>query len=150
MSRSRSGVSLNAVAEHVEHLAAVGLALLLDLLQQPGEHLALAGVVGDEVPQAADLLLADAVDAAEPLLDAVGVPRQVVVDHQVGGLEVEALAGGVGGEQDLAVGFLVNSSVICRRSARRTPPWIASTASGRPSSERDPARRGSPACRGAR
>ena len=88
-------------AEHVEHLAAVGLALLLDLAQQPGEHLALAGVVGDEVPQAADLVLADAVDPAEALLDPVRVPRQVVVDHQVRDLEVQALAGGVGGEQDL-------------------------------------------------
>ena len=106
ISRSRSGVSPNAVAEHVEDLAAVGLALLLDLLQQPGEDLALAGVAGDEVPQAADLRLADAVDAAEALLDPVRVPRQVVVDHQVRGLEVEALAGGVGGQQDLAVGVL--------------------------------------------
>ena len=100
----RSGVSLNAVAEDVEDLAAVGLALLLDLLQQPREDLALAGVVGDEVPQAADLLLADAVDAAEALLDPVRVPREVVVDHQVRDLEVQALAGGVGREQDLAVG----------------------------------------------
>ena len=94
------------LAEDVEHLAAVGFALLLDLGQQPGEHLALAGVSGDEVPQPADLFLADAVDAAEALLDAVGVPRQVVVDHQMRGLEVQALAGRVGGEQDLAVGVL--------------------------------------------
>ena len=97
----RSGVSLNAVAEHVEDLAAVGLALLFDLQQQPREDLALAGVVGDEVPQAADLALADAVDSAEALLDPVRVPRQVVVDHQVRGLEVQALPGGVGGEQNL-------------------------------------------------
>ena len=47
-------------------------------------------------------MLADAVDAPEPLLDPVRVPRQVVVDHQVRGLEVQALAGRVGGEQDLA------------------------------------------------
>ena len=88
------------LAEHVEDLAAERLALLVDLLEQPLEHLALAGVVGDEVPQVADLGLADAVDAAEALLDAVRVPRQVVVDHQVRALEVEALAGGVGGDQD--------------------------------------------------
>ena len=94
------------LAEDVEDLAAVGLALLLELLQQPGEDLAFAGVGGDEVPEPADLLLADAVDAAEALLDAVGVPRQVVVDHQVRGLQVQALAGGVGGEQDLAVAVL--------------------------------------------
>ena len=60
-------------------------------------------LLGDEVPQAADLFLADAVDAAEALLDPVRVPRQVVVDHQMCGLEVQALAGCVGGEQDLAV-----------------------------------------------
>ena len=48
----------------------------------------------------ADLGLADAVDAAEALLDPVRVPRQVVVDHQVGALQVQALAGGVGGDQD--------------------------------------------------
>ena len=40
-------------------------------------------------------------DAAESLLDAVRVPRQVVVDHQVGALEVHAFSGGVGGDQDL-------------------------------------------------
>ena len=90
-------------AEHVEHLAAVGLALFLDLRQQPLEHVALARVVGDEVPQAADLALADAVNPAEALLDPVRVPRKVVVDHQVGDLEVDALPGGVGGEQDLDV-----------------------------------------------
>ena len=98
----RSGVPAERGAEHVEHLAAVGLALLLDLRQQAREHLALARVLGDEVPQAADLVLADAVDAPEALLDPVRVPRQVVVDHQVRDLEVQALAGRVGGEQDLA------------------------------------------------
>ena len=67
------------------------------------EDLALAGVVGDQVPQVADLGLADAVDAAEPLLDPVRVPRQVVVDHQVRALQVQALARGVGGDQHPAV-----------------------------------------------
>ena len=90
-------------AEHVEDLAAVGLALLLDLAQQKQEDVALARVARDEVPEPADLLLADAVDAAEALLDPVRVPGQVVVDHQVRGLQVEALARGVGGEQDVAV-----------------------------------------------
>ena len=88
------------VTEDVEDLALVGRALLLDLLEQALEDLALAGVRGDEVPQVADLGLADAVDATEALLDAVGVPGQVVVDHQVGALQVETLAGGVGRDQD--------------------------------------------------
>ena len=51
----------------------------------------------------AHLGLADAVDPAEPLLDAVGVPRQVVVDHEVGALQVQALAGGIGRDQDVDV-----------------------------------------------
>ena len=55
----------------------------------------------------ADLGLADAVDAAEALLQAVGVPGQVVVDHQVGALEVDALAGGVGGQQHLHLGVVL-------------------------------------------
>ena len=55
----------------------------------------------------AHLGLADAVDAAEPLLEAVGVPRQVVIDHQVGPLEVDALARGVRGEQHPHVGVVL-------------------------------------------
>ena len=87
------------LAEHVEHLAAQRLARLLELLQQLAIDVAFARLLRHQVPEVADLGLADAVDAAEPLLEAVGVPRQVVVDHQVGPLEVDALARGVGGEQ---------------------------------------------------
>ena len=54
----------------------------------------------------ADLGLADAVDAAEALLDPVRVPRQVVVHHQMGALKVNAFARGVGGEQDLHLGIV--------------------------------------------
>ena len=107
--------ALEGLAEDVEDLAAVGAALLLDLLQQPLRRPALAGVGGDEVPQAADLGLADAVDAAEPLLDPVGVPRQVVVDHQVGPLQVQPLTGGVGGDQD--EGVLVLGEQLLRGAA---------------------------------
>ena len=97
-------------AEHVEDLAAERLARLLELLEQASIDVALAGLVGHQVPQVADLGLADAVDAAEALLDAVRVPRQVVVHHQVGALQVDALAGGVGGEQHLHLGVLREAS----------------------------------------
>ena len=46
-----------------------------------------------------DLGLADPVDPSEPLLEPVGIPREVVVDHQVGALEVDPLSGRVGGEE---------------------------------------------------
>ena len=79
--------------------------LLLDGLGLPDEHLehpVLGALRQDEVV-AADLGggLELAVDAAVALLDAARVPGQVEVE-EVGAvrLEVEALAGGVGGEQD--------------------------------------------------
>ncbi len=48
----------------------------------------------------ADLPLPDPVYAAEALLQAVGVPGQVVVDHEVRPLQVDALAGRVVGDHD--------------------------------------------------
>jgi hypothetical protein len=48
----------------------------------------------------ADLGLADAVDAAEALLQPVRVPRQVIIDHQVRALEVDAFAGRIVRDHD--------------------------------------------------
>ena len=79
-------------------------ALDLELLEQALVDIALAGFLGDEVPEVADLGLADAVDAAEALFQPVRVPRQVVVDHQVGVLEVDAFASGIRGDEDPHVG----------------------------------------------
>ena len=70
----------------------------------------------------ADLGLADAVNAAEALLEAVGVPGQVVVDHQVRALEVDALARGVGGQQDL------HFRVVLERLLRLHPLFAAHAA----------------------
>ena len=66
------------LAEDVEYVASERLASLLELLQQLAVDVALAGLFRHQVPQVAHLGLADPVDAAEPLLEAVGVPRQVV------------------------------------------------------------------------
>ena len=95
---------LEDLAEDVEDAAFEGLALDFELFEQAVIDIALAGFLGDEVPEVADLLLADAVDAAEALFEAVRVPRQVVVDHQVGVLEVHAFTGGIGGDQDADFG----------------------------------------------
>ena len=55
----------------------------------------------------ADFGLADPVNAAESLLDAVRVPRQVVIDHQVRALEIDALAGSIGRQQHLNDGVVL-------------------------------------------
>jgi hypothetical protein len=99
--------------QHVAHLPAQRLALLLQLLQQPQVDVALARLAGHQVPQVAHLRLADAVNAAEALLQAIGVPRQVVVDHQVGAaLQVDALAGGVVGDEDAHLWVIVEGGDV--------------------------------------
>ena len=94
------------LAENVEHLAAQVEAGLFQLVEQGAVHVSFAGVRSDEIPQMAYLRLADAVDAPKALLQAVGVPRQVVVHHQVGALQVDAFAGGVGRQQHVYLAVL--------------------------------------------
>ncbi len=103
------------------------------LSQKREVDITFAGLVGHQVPEVADLGLADAVNATEALLDAVRVPRQVVVDHQVRALQVDALPGGIGGEENLDLGIVRNDSCAFRRSSRPMPPWMRTTASRAPS-----------------
>ena len=96
------GASLEMeLAEYVEHLTAQGLARLLQLVEELSIYVALAGVVGHEVPQVTHFCLTDAVNPPEPLLQTVGIPGQVVVHHQVRALQVDAFAGGIGRQQYL-------------------------------------------------
>ena len=83
-SNSRSGLPSNCILpKHVEYLAAECLTRLFQLFQQPPVYVALARFGGDQVPEVADLGLADAMDTAKALLETVRVPGQVVVDHQM-------------------------------------------------------------------
>ena len=59
------------------------------------------------------VLLAVAVAAADALLDALGIPRQVVIHDQRAELEVDALRAGFGGDHDAA--FL--AEIIHKRGA---------------------------------
>ena len=88
------------LAEHVEDLAAQRLPLFVELFQEAEIDFAFARILGDEIPQVADFGLADAMNAPESLFQAIGIPGQVVIDHQVGALQVDALAGRVGGDED--------------------------------------------------
>ena len=78
---------------------------LLELLEQPLQDAAFDGVGGHEVEDQAVLALAVAVDAAHPLLEAVRVPGDVVVEEDVADLKVDPLARGLGGDQDLDLAF---------------------------------------------
>src|SRR5690606_32849010 len=84
----------------------VGAELLLDLgktHEELLEHAPFARVHGREVEDEAVLRLAVAMDAPHALLEAHGVPRDVVVDHQPTELEVDAFASSLRGDEHLAV-----------------------------------------------
>lgn len=98
----RAALELN-LPQDVEHLALEALPGLLDLVEQGAVRVAFAGIHGHEVPQVADLGLADTVDPPESLLDPVWIPREVVVDHQVGPLEVDPFPGRIGGDQHVNI-----------------------------------------------
>lgn len=113
-------LALENFAEHVEHgVGTEGFALFFEFAEEAVKDFAFAGVLGDEVPEVALVALADAVDAAETLFEAVGVPGEVVVDHEVRALEVDAFAGGIGGDEDgdggvAGEGFLDFAAVFTR------------------------------------
>ncbi len=93
------------VTQDIEYLAcAVGVQVVFDLLDAVEEllyHPAFSRVGCHEVEDEAVLLLAVAMDTAHSLLQTDGVPGDVVVDHQPAELEVDALAGCLGGHHHL-------------------------------------------------
>lgn len=117
------GLVTKDLAQDIKDRAAELVTLAGQLLEEALPDLALAGFMGNEVPEVAHLPLADSMDAAEALLDSIGVPRQVVVDHEVGALvEVDALPGGVGGEEDEDLGVVLErllglAAAFTRRAA---------------------------------
>lgn len=89
------------LTEHVEDLSAERLPGLFQSLQKPPVDIALAGFFGHQVPQMADLRLADPMNATEALFEAVRVSGQVVIHHQVSTLQVDALSSDVGRQEHL-------------------------------------------------
>ena len=95
---------LKHLTKDVEDTAIEGFVDGFQLSEQAVIDRPFAGLLGDEVPEMTDLLLADAVNAPEALFEAVRVPRQVIIDHQVGVLEVDAFASGISCEEDADFG----------------------------------------------
>ena len=59
--------------------------------------------MGDQIPKVADLPLQESVNPAEALLDPVGVPREIVIYHQVGPLEIYTLSRSISGDKNIDV-----------------------------------------------
>ena len=90
-------------AKHIEYLPTQRLSGLFELFQQFAVNIAFTGIVCNQIPKMADLGLANPVDAAKALLKPVGIPGQVVIDHQVRTLKVDTLASSIRGQKHLNV-----------------------------------------------
>ena len=107
------------------------------------EHTLLDGAGDEKIEDRSPVLLADAVDPADALLDLHRVPRQVVVDQDVAELEVSALAAGLGRDEDLRPWPSRNRVTAASFSSGLSRPWKRLTVHGLPMFAA-----GSPACRG--
>lgn len=88
------------LSKDIEHFTAERLSSLLDLFQKRPVDVTFAGFNRDEIVQVANLCLSNAVNATEPLLNPVRIPRQIVVHHQVSTLQIDAFARSVCRKQD--------------------------------------------------
>ncbi len=136
-------------AQHVEDLPAERLARFFEFVEQAAVHVAFARLDRHQVPQVTHVGLPDAVDAPKPLLDAVRVPGKVVIDHQMGALQVDAFSAASVAINTCTSGSWRNVSAPCaalrapcrrgwRRAPRGAPAACRSSGAGRR------------ACRGAR
>ncbi len=84
------------LSENIKYLATKGVTFFIEFAEQALEHLALTGVRCDEIPQMTDLGLTNAMNASEALLKSIGIPRQIVIDHEMRTLQIDALARSIG------------------------------------------------------
>ena len=107
-------LEVEAVFFRIEHIGElVNAELLQDPLQlffQHFTHAQLDGVFQGEVESPHHVGLADAINPTDALLQLHRIPGQVVVDDHVAELQVQALAAGIGGDQDLG---LVGERPLC-------------------------------------
>jgi hypothetical protein len=87
--------------DDVEYFVTERAAHVLHFSQKRCEHMTFARVGRDKAVDVNVARLPDAVDSTHPLFEAVWVPRDVVVHHQMTELEVDSLTGGLGGDHDL-------------------------------------------------
>ena len=61
---------------------------------------AAALLVGNDIPEVTNFRLSDPMNTSESLFQSIGVPWQIVIDHQVGPLQVDSLPRGICGHQN--------------------------------------------------
>ena len=100
------GTFFKQFAEHIIDTAAQGFAGSLKFFQEAGIDFSLAGVFSDKIPKMADLNLTNPVNASEALFNFIGIPGQIVVDHQMPTLKVHTFSSGIVGNENQQVPVL--------------------------------------------
>ena len=110
------------VAEDIKDLAAKRSPFFLQLVEKALEDHAFPGLLGNQVPEVTHFSLTDTMDTAKALFQAVGVPREVVIDHQMGALQVDTFAGCICRDQAphlfiLAEAFFNLAALVAKHAA---------------------------------
>ena len=90
---------LEDLPQNIEDTTLQRIGFHLKFFEQPVVDLPFTRLFGHQAPKMAHLLLVDAVDAPKALLQPIGVPRQVVVHHQAGHLQIDTFTGSIGRHQ---------------------------------------------------
>jgi len=85
--------------QHIKDSPAKGLARLVELFEEAAVNVALARLLGHEIPEVAHLRLADAMNAPKALFNTIRIPGQIVVHHEMRALKVDAFARRIGRQQ---------------------------------------------------
>lgn len=94
------GTILEHFTQDIEHPASKVCSLNLQLIKKTLENITFPCFQGDHIPQIASLCLTNSMNTAKSLLDPIRVPRQIVVDHQIGVLKVDTFASRVCRDQE--------------------------------------------------
>ena len=101
------GLALKNFAQDIEdRIGAECFTLLLQLAKEPEKHVTFTGALCDKIPKVALFTLTDTVNTAKSLLQPVGIPRQIIVHHQVSTLKVDAFTGCIGRNEDGHLGVI--------------------------------------------
>ncbi len=76
-------------AENIKDLSAQCGAFFFNFFQELEENLTFASVIGDQVPQMANLFLPDSMNSPKSLFKPIRIPEQVIVNHEVGILQID-------------------------------------------------------------
>ena len=88
------------LAQNIEYLTAKRISFFFQLFKQSLIYCAFSCFLGNQIPEITNLRLSNSMDTAKTLLKPIRVPWQIIIDHQMRTLQVDAFACRIGRNQD--------------------------------------------------